>query len=554
MHEDLTPDEVFMDSSNLSSFNTAQFEGRLEYPIPRKTFYGILIVLILVAAIFLGRLWYLQINRGDVYAAISKDNRLHEVPVFAERGVIFDRNGERLAWNVPNGEEDYSKREYADIPGLSHLIGYVSYPARDSSGIYYQNEFVGLSGVEKSLDDNISGYNGTKIVETNAIGEITSEGVVDSPISGENVHLSIDSRVQSKIYEIIEELSGRVGFSGGVGGMMNIETGELIALTSYPEYDNQAFTDGDNEVINSTLTDPRNLLLNRSVSGLYTPGSIVKPFLALAALNENLISPEKQILSTGSITIPNPYFPDKPSVFTDWKPHGWVDMSDAISVSSNVYFYAIGGGYQDQDGLGIARIEKYMRLFGLGESTGIDLPGEETGVIPNPEWKREIFDGEPWRLGDTYNTSIGQYGVQVTPIEALRSVAAIANDGIILKPSLVESSGGESQIVGVVDIDHDYFKEVRIGMRQSVESGTETALDVSYVEVAGKTGTAEVGISKKLVNSWAIGFFPYDNPKYAFAFLLERGPIDNLIGGVYVARTLFDWMSLNTPEYFGLTN
>ncbi|MCI5108592.1 MAG: hypothetical protein MRY49_01965 [Candidatus Pacebacteria bacterium] len=554
-HTDLSPDEVFMDSSNLSSFNTAQFEGRIERPISRNTFTGIISIILLVILVFVGRVWYLQVKNGDVYAAISKDNRLHDVPVFAERGVIFDRNGVRLAWNVPNSEdEDFSYREYAHIPGISHLIGYVSRPAKDSSGIYYQNEFIGKSGVEKSFNDIISGHNGRKIIETNALGEITSEGVVDTPVSGENIRLSIDSRIQGKTYEIIDSLANEVGFSGGAGGIMNIETGELVALTSYPEYDIQAFSDGDSEVINSALVDDRNLLLNRATSGLYTPGSIVKPFLSLAALNENIISPDKQILSTGSITVPNPYFPDKPSVFTDWKEHGWVDMSDALAVSSNVYFYSIGGGYGGQEGLGIARIEKYMSLFGFGKETNIELPPEEVGVIPTPEWKRENFNGEPWRLGDTYNTSIGQYGFQMTLIQALRAVAAIANNGLVFRPSLVSSDGKLSQIETVVDIPREYFNEVRSGMRQAVDDGTVGGLNVSYTTVAGKTGTAEVGILKKSVNSWVVGFFPYDNPKYAFTFLMEKGPGENLVGGVYVARTLFDWMYENTPEYFDLTN
>ena len=135
-------------------------------------------------------------------------------------------------------------------------------------------------------------------------------------------------------------------------------------------------------------------LLNKVIAGAYTPGSIIKPFLALAALKENIIDPEKIIVSTGSITVPNPYNPSLPSVFTDWKAHGEVDMRRAIEVSSNVYFYHIGGGYEDQEGLGIERIDDYMRHFGFGGHSGVALPGELSGVVPNPEWKREVFNDD----------------------------------------------------------------------------------------------------------------------------------------------------------------
>ena len=189
-------------------------------------------------------------------------------------------------------------------------------------------------------------------------------------------------------------------------------------------------TEGKDEVkIGSYYKDTSNPFLNRVISGLYAPGSIVKPFLAFAALEEKVISPEKEIISTGQILVLNPYNPDKPSIFKDWKAHGAVDMKRAIAVSSDVYFYEIGGGFGSQKGLGIDRIKKYLEIFGFTKKTGFDFQKEATGVIPDPAWKEKTFNGEIWRIGDTYNTAIGQYGLQITPIQAVTAVAALANGG-----------------------------------------------------------------------------------------------------------------------------
>jgi penicillin-binding protein 2 len=290
--------------------------------------------------------------------------------------------------------------------------------------------------------------------------------------------------------------------------------------------------------------------MDRVISGLYTPGSIVKPFLAIAALTEQIIDPYKKILSTGSISIPNPYFPEKESVFKDWKVHGWVDMKQALAVSSDVYFYAIGGGFKDQKGLGITNIEKYTRLFGIGEKTGVDLPDETTGVIPNPEWKIKNFAGDPWRIGNTYHTAIGQYGFQVTPLEITRATAAIANYGTLVTPHLLLGDTSKEMRISKIDINKNYFDIVHEGMRQGVLGGTSILLNVPYVNIASKTGTAQLGIAKNKVNSWIVGFFPYENPKYAFTIMMEAGPSTNSVGATSVMRQLLDWMSINTPEYF----
>mgnify|MGYP001576812491 FL=1 len=187
-----------------------------------------------------------------------------------------------------------------------------------------------------------------------------------------------------------------------------------------------------------------------------------------------------------------------------------------------------------------------MRSFGFVEETGITLSQEERGVIPTPEWKKETFDGEEWRIGDTYNTSIGQYGYQVTPLQMARGVASVANGGILLRPQLLLGGKIEAQSL---DIAPQYFDIVKEGMRLAVTEGTAQGLSMPQVKIAGKTGTAELGALKQFVNSWVVGFFPYENPRYVFTIVMERGPAKNLIGATYVMRQLLDWMILNTPEY-----
>jgi len=546
--EDIAPDEIFLDSSNLPKFDTSQFEGRLERPIGKKTIFYLAFLFIVIGLIFSGRIWYLQITKGEVLAGRSEDNNLRHIIQFPERGIIYDRNDVELAWNVPDEDNsDFAKRQYLDQLGLAHLIGFIDYPKKDSSGKYYEYEIVGIDGVEKYYNSDVGGENGLKIIESDVFGEIMSESTVRHAKNGEDLKLSIDHRIQSKLYDLIKETAREANFQGGSGVIMDVESGEILAITSYPEFDSQILTDGEDSVVIADYNnDSRKPFLNRAVSGLYAPGSIIKPFIALAVLNENIISPQKKILSTGSLSVPNPYDPEKPTIFKDWRAHGWVDMRHAIAVSSNVYFYTVGGGYGNQRGLGITKIEKYLKDFGFGQETKIDLSIESEGLVPNPRWKKEVFDDD-WRVGDTYITSIGQFGFQITPIQAVRSTAFIANGGKLIVPTVLLTK--KPKIEKEINIDAEKFKVIQEGMRLAVQKGTAIPLNFPYVDVAAKTGTAEVGVLKEFVNSWIIGYFPYEKPKYAFAVVMERRNSKNLIGGLFVMTNLIEWMYQNTPEY-----
>ncbi len=561
-YAEINPEEILLDSSNLPRFDSSQFEGRLEKPISKTALIITGSLFIVISLIYIFQAWHIQISNGDIYKNRSEKNMLRPVPVFAGRGIIFDRNNIELAWNAPveieqneitatstNTDDIVARRMYKSTAGLAHILGYVQYPSKDKNGFYYRDDFKGVDGVEKFFNSDLRGINGSRLVEVDAKGNIFSENVVCLPKQGGNIILSIDSRVQTALYTNIKDIADRVGFTGGAGIIMDVHTGEIIAITSYPEYNPQLMSDSNNVMaIRNMLNDSDLPFLDRAVDGLYTPGSIVKPYIALGVLNENIIDPLSIIVTTGSISIPNPYDPTKSTVFNDWKNNGALDLRHAIAMSSDAYFYIVGGGYKGTKGLGIVKIDQYLRMFGFGTAIPISFLSGKSGTIPTPEWKKATFN-EDWYIGNTYHTAIGQYGFQVTPIQMVRAVATIANDGFLLTPTVLRDTilPVESIITSIPKKD---FEIVREGMRLSVTVGTSKALDLPYITVAGKSGTAELGTSKEKVNSWMTGFFPYENPKYAFVVMLEKGSVHNLIGAAAVMKQQFDWMNRNTPEYF----
>ncbi len=563
IHE-IAPDEIFLDSSNLPEHNTGQFEGRVARPVSFRSIIGIGFVFLAIITLFAYRAFSLGVLDGAKYAHISENNTFDKRILFATRGVIFDRTGLQIAWNEAqiattslhmatstDQRGIYALREYSPLDGLSHLVGFTRYPKADSAGEWWREEYSGVAGVELSFDEALRGVNGNTITERDALGTVLRQNIVDPPVNGTDLTLAIDAEMQNKLFTTLHAHANRNGFRGGAAVIMDVRTGEVLALTSFPEYDSQAYTDGNNAHVAAMTKDARTPLLNRAVSGLYTPGSIVKPIFAIAALNEKIISPEKEIHSVGALTLPNPYDPSKPSIFRDWTVHGWVDMRTAIAVSSDEYFYVIGGGFQGQKGLGIAKIDEYSKRFGLEDPTGIDLKGEVRGVIPTPEWKARIFGpDDPWRIGNTYHTSIGQYGFQISPLQAVRFTAAIANGGKLLKPQLVASSTAEYTEIGIPD---EYLQVAREGMRLAVTSkrsdATVKSLYLAGIEIAAKTGTAQLGSRNEYMNSWSVGFWPASNPKYAYAVVLEHAPAGTMSGAAPGLQSFFQWLVAEKPEY-----
>ncbi|MFA5744932.1 MAG: penicillin-binding transpeptidase domain-containing protein [Candidatus Paceibacterota bacterium] len=545
---EIAPDEIFLDASNVTDFDRSRFEGRLEKPLSHRmfvSFAGVLMVLFLILII---RTWNLQITNGATFASRSAHNSLESKILFAQRGVITDFSGVVLAENIENPDGSVG-RQYP-FPALGPIIGYVSYPKKDSSGVYYDTNEKGVVGLEAEYDALLAGKNGQLLIETDAVGVVRSEGVLVPAEVGQTLQLSVDANLESHFARAISNTVQDHDFIAGAGVIMDVQTGAVRALVSYPTYDpNVMANGGPAEVIAGYNTNPGHPFLDHVVQGVYTPGSIVKPFIAAGALTDGIITPNTIINDPGRLSIPDPYHPGKYFYYNGWRALGAVDVRKAIAWSSDVFFYTIGGGFGNQKGLGIDRLDYWYKQFGIGEKTGIDLAGEANGLIPTPEWKEKTFN-ESWYLGDTYFTSIGQYSVQVTPIQMVRATAAIVNGGKLFTPTLV---AGVTPAYTTVPVDASALAVVREGMRACVTGALANAINLPYVSVAAKTGTAQTGIRNQYDNSLVIGFFPYENPQYAFIVMLERGPAGTGSQAVNVMRDLFTALHTENSPYVGGT-
>lgn len=548
--KELAFEEVVVDTTSSCHFNAGRLEGKFELPLARRNIMIVAGLCVVISMLFLSKLFTLQVLHGAEYNALSINNTVFNNPIIAERGVLYDRNGEMIAWNEFDASGTYSfpVRTYTNRTGLGQLVGYVSYPARDKNGFYYDTEYTGISGSESTYNRILRGENGTQIVELNALQEVVAAHEIEAPQPGQPVHLSVDVKLSEAFYKLIATSSAQAGFRSGAGAIMDVKTGELVAMTSFPSYDPEVMADGNEiEIIESYNNDERLPFLNKVHAGVFIPGSVVKPFMAYAALEEGVISPEKEILSTGEIVVPNPYDPSNPARFTDWRAHGLVDIRKAIAFSSNVYFYYVSGGFKDQVGVGIDAMNEYFSLFGFGKPTGFTLANEQAGTVPSRAWKEEVFD-EPWRLGNTYHTSIGQFGWQTTPLQMLVAYGALANGGTFFEPHLDKNTVGKYE---TKPLNKDSLDIIREGMRMAVNynGGTARGLEKKEVAIAAKSGTAEVGVGNAYVNSWAAGYWPYEDPQYAFVLMMEHAPRSNRLGATNIMGTFVDWMAEHTPEY-----
>ncbi len=553
----VNPEDAFLDSSNLPGFDHGAAEGRLVRILTQKEIYIAGILFMIVMFVFIAKLFTLQVINSNTYKQLSENNRLIKPVLFAQRGVITDRFGEELAWNIPQQSEKYMKtnmaiyslRKYTDKSGFSHLLGFVKYPETDSKGNWWRTEFVGSGGVEQSFNDYLSGENGYRLIEVDALRNIISSGAIKEPQNGDNLKLSIDAELNEHLHNAIKEGVEIAGFSGGGGIIMDIHTGEIISITSYPEFNlNEMISDSNHQAIVEYNTDSRKPFLNRTVQGVYTPGSIVKPFIGAIALEEGIITESSKILSNGVLKVPNPYYPGKFTLFRDWRAGlGLLNIKEAIQMSSNIFFYVIGGGFENMQGLGIKKIEKWAHKFGFGQKTGVELPGEQKGLVPNPEWKKQVFgENAKWNLGNTYHSAIGQYGWLVTPVQIVRYIASIANGGKLIEPTVKKRDINKDNIkFKTIDINEKNLNIIKEGMRMAATSGTARALNIDGIQIAAKTGTAQIGKNNEYMNSWVVGFWPYEQPRFAFAVVLEKAKAGTLRGAAPTMRGFFEWLAKN---------
>jgi len=428
---------------------------------------------------------------------------------------------------------------------LSPILGYTSLVSADDlkndPSLTIDAE-VGRSGLEAYYDQYLRGVSGEEAFVRNAAGGLEEKESVKAPEPGDMLETNIDGGLQEYMYNRLEQGLQELGRNVGAAIAMNPQNGQILALVDIPTYDASD--------IASSLSAPNNPLFNRAISGLYNPGSTIKPLHASAILTEGIISPTKQIFSKGYIEVPNPYDPAHPSRFVDWKPNGWVNVVTALARSCNIYFYETVGGYEDQQGLGITKLKEWWQKFRLDQKTGIDLPREQSGFLPDPAWKEQT-KGQPWRFGDTYNVAIGQGDLSITPMELLDYIAAIANGGKIYEPQIVkdvkDANGNvvkAMQPVVTADLSSliaGALPNVQEGMREVAEEpfGTAAGLSQLPIEVAAKTGTAQIDNNAKN-NAFFVGYAPYKDPQIALMVLVENAK-EGSLNTIPIAKDILLW-------------
>jgi penicillin-binding protein 2 len=386
----------------------------------------------------------------------------------------------------------------------------------------------------------LRGVVGRKQVEIDASGREMRTLDATPARPGLSVVLTLDLDLQQKVTEILQQAMAN-GSRNGAAVVLDVRTGEVLAMVSLPSFDNNVFSKTlTDEELRALLDDPGRPLLNHAISEMYPPGSIFKQVTGVAALQEGVATPNTTITSHGYITVPNQYDPSIRYVFRDWSALGTLNFYGGVAMSSDVYFYYLAGGYYENGreifrGLDIDKLAEYARAFGLGATTGVDLPGESPGLVPDPAWKDSTLH-EPWVIGDTYNMGIGQGYVATTPLQMALVTAAIANDGDVLVPrvvkDLVDTNGNvvtpfQRTVRRRLPVDPSHLSVFREAMRQAVSWGTAKDASVNGVQVAGKTGTAEFGEplpgNKYETHAWFSGFAPSDDPQVAVVVFLEKG-------------------------------
>lgn len=547
---DLTPEETLADAQSDHSI--------VETPISRNVVRALFGVVALLLVLLVGQAFRLQIVEGKRFAVIADQSRFNRYPVPALRGMIYDRNGVPLVRNVPvydlvavrselrdppTGQDgifalkrniseqeairfqtvhvpgiyvvSYTRREYPYGAAFAHVLGYTAPISsdelkRDGDHRYQHNDRVGRLGLEAMYESVLHG-------EPQSI-PLTLDPTADkeSPMPGGDLATTLNKDVQLHLYKAISDVFRAYGVRRGAVVVQNVQTGDVLGMVSMPAFD-------PNADLSAVLEDNNKPLFNRVISGQYPPGSTIKPLYALAGLEEHAVTPQTQVYAGGSIQVQSEVDPSKYYTFRDWKVHGWTDIRKAIADSVDVYFYALGGGlpagYGDIVGLGVDTLDRYLKMFLADQKTGIDMPGETNGFVPTKEWKRK-GQGEAWYVGDTYNISIGQGDLLVTPLWINTYISAIANGGALMKPHVVAHA---PEVLARVNLQQTTWDVVRQGMRQTVTEGTGQILNDLPQPVAAKTGTAQIG-SGRALNSLFTVYGPYDDPQIAMTVLVENIP------------------------------
>ncbi len=450
--------------------------------------------------------------------------------------------------DIPGVDLVFSEhREYVtdDMKSLSHVVGYTGRVSKqefeEKHGEYGFNDSIGKDGLEASYESALRGVFGKRDIEVDALGSEKSIISEDTPRDGSNLVLSLDAKLQNKAESVLKDMMRVANKRSGVVIISHPNSGEILALASFPTFDNNVFAKGiGGDEYQKLLQDSDKPLFNRALRGEYPSGSTIKLIVAAAALQEHIVTERTRVLSNGGIHIGEWFFPD-------WKAggHGMTDVRKALAESVNTFFYYVGGGYHEFQGLGVRRLTDYFRKFGIGEKTGIDLLGERDGFLPTPEWKKKTT-GEIWYIGDTYHIAIGQGDVLVTPLQIHMFTNYFANGGKSFKPRLVKTiirdrkkEDTKSEVYKEHIVNEEYVTIVREGLHQAVLAGSGRRLSLLPVSSAGKTGTAQ-STKGRAPHAWFTGWAPYENPEVSITVLIDEGE-EGSRTAVPVAYDILKW-------------
>lgn len=551
-----------------------------------------MIISVLVIAVLIGRAAYLQIYQGEYYAGLADGNRIRIVPSMAPRGTFYDRNGELLVTNRPGfsvsllpltapisddviarlsdllkvptdeiktkiaGHSGFNpiriktdvtpdivsiiEEQKSQYPGVvievtpirdyilkqegAHTFGYVSEindteleKMKDEG--YKSGDIIGKFGIEKIYDKELRGENGGQQVEVDVSGKPVQILGRKEPVPGDDLELTIDIKLQQAAEKAVDEQLTQIGAHAAAAVVMNPQTGEILAMVSRPAFDPNLFAHGiSSKDWNQLNNNPYHPMDNKTITGEYPPGSTFKIVTGTAALTEGVVTPDEQIFDSGHHWI-------IPKGNADGEALGWLNFRSALAHSDNVYFYEMGNR------LGIDRLEKYARMFGLGAKTGIDLPYEASGLVANRRYKEKNFDDGEWYLSETFDAAIGQGFNLVTPLQAAMVMGEIAADGKRYKPHVVNRiiapdgsvvKDFQPELLSQLDVPEEDIKLVQDGLHDVTKYGTAASSFRGFtVDIAGKTGTAENSQGRD--HGWFVAYGPFDNPNVVVAVIVENG-------------------------------
>ena len=551
--------------------------------------------------VVIGRLYYLQVYQADRYKTLADENRISTRLLIPPRGIIYDRNGEMIARNEQNfqalivaeqtpnvqetldafkkimplseAEEERIKKELKrkrsfvpikirdnlsweevskiqlhapDLPGIvidegltryypygesmAHVLGYVSSVSekdvKDDPLLEVPGFKIGKSGIEKLFEKDLRGESGNLRLEVNAYGRIMKEIEKIDGIPGKDIELTLDARLQKKAYDLFGEESG-------AAVVLDVHTGEILTFVSAPSFDPNLMTKGlNNEQWQALVSNERNPLSDKAISGLYSPGSTFKMVVALAALEAGIIKPDTRSFCAGKMFLGN-------HAFHCWKKvgHGYINVVEALQHSCDIFFY------ETAQKLGIEKIAAMARRFGLGSRVGIGFDNEKAGLIPDKEWKLKRF-GEPWQMGESLISGIGQGYILTTPLQLVTMMARLVNGGYEVRPTFIKVSEQERSQIKKINVSRENLELLKEGMFNVVNKPGGTAywsqFNYNGQRMGGKTGTTQVrritmkerqtGILKEEELPWRlrnhalfVGYAPADNPKYAVVVIVEHG-------------------------------